>query len=154
MALPGSISLLRAGRDRKVVWLLGLSGIACLGIGAAALDSPAPTAARIGYEFSTPGGQGEFMTFYGGFYAGIGLFLLVATRLQSLRPGAVAFLACSATLAILVRVYSLVQFETTTIVFYQLLAGEILFAVVGWVGWYWVHQAQTVSGDEKTGGPA
>ena len=92
------------------------------------------------------------MTFYGGFYGGIGLFLLVATRLRSLRPGAVAFLAFSATAAIPVRVYSLVQFEATTIVFYQLLAGEILFAVAGWIGWYWVRQARPVSGAEGTGG--
>lgn len=154
MAGWDSFPLLRVGSHAKLVGLLGVSGVACLGIGIAALVSPAPTAAQIGYEFSTPGGRGEFMTFYGGFYAGIGLFLLAATRAHSLRPGAVAFLAFSASVAVPVRVYSLIQFDSTAIVFYQLLAGEILFAVAGWVGWYWIRQARTVSGTEETGGAA
>jgi hypothetical protein len=94
----------------KIVVLLAVSGLICLGVGEVVLVSPDTTATRIGYAFVTAGGKSEFMTFYGGFYTGIGLFLLLATRIRSLRPGAVSFLALSATAAIPVRIYSLVQF--------------------------------------------
>ncbi|WP_193310501.1 DUF4345 family protein [Halorubrum halophilum] len=144
--------MLGADTGTKLGGLLGLSGIACTVIGLIAVVSPTSTASQLGYSFASLGGQGEFMTFYGGFYAGIGLFLLAAVRIPSLRPGAAAFLACSATAAIPVRVYSLVQFDITAIVFYELLLGEILFATAGWVGWYWAHQARTVFGAEATGG--
>jgi hypothetical protein len=100
--------LLGTENHTKLDGPLGVSGVACVAIGITVLVYPEPIAAQIGYEFSTPRRQGEFMTFYGGFYAGIGLFLLAATRARSLRPGAVAFLACSATVAIPVRVYSLI----------------------------------------------
>ncbi|WP_162562624.1 hypothetical protein [Salinigranum rubrum] len=56
-----------------------MSGLAGLVIGLAALAAPTTTVNSIGYTFVTPGGCREFMTFYGGFYAGIGQFLLLAT---------------------------------------------------------------------------
>lgn len=134
MANGDTLPMLGADTETKLGGLLGLSGIACTVIGLIAVVSPTSTASQFGYNFASLGGQGEFMTFYGGFYAGIGPFLLAAVRVRSLRPGAVAFLACSATAAIPVRVYSLVQFDVTAVAFYELLFREILFATAGWVG--------------------
>lgn len=131
-----------AGSNTKLVALLGLSGLACLGLGIASLAAPTTTATNLGYEFATTGAKGEFMTFYGGFYTGIGLFLLTATRVGSLRPGATAFLAFSASAAIPVRVYSIVQFDLSGLVFYQLLVGELLFAAAGFLGWYWIDRTE------------
>lgn len=136
--------------DTKIATLLLISGIACLGIGTVAVVSPATIASQIGYAFTTPGGRGEFMTFYGGFYIGIGLFLLLAARYQQFRSGAFAFLALSATTAIPVRLYGFLQLGASEPVFYQLLFGELLFATAGWIGLYLLNQTdkrKLVSGD-------
>jgi hypothetical protein len=133
--------------DTKLTIILILSGVVCVVGGTAAFAFPVSTARGIGYAFAVPGGKGEFMTFYGGFYAGIGIFLLLAARIRSLQTGAVAFLAVSASTAMLVRVYSLVQFEVSQPIFYELLLGEVLFVAAGCLGWYWTTQA---SEDRKT----
>lgn len=132
----------RAGSNTKLVALLGLSGLACLGLGITSIVTPTANATRLGYAFAKAGTKGEFMVFYGAFYAGIGLFLLTATRLRSLRPGATAFLAFSASAAFPVRVYSLVQFNVSGLIFYQLLVGELLFAAAGFLGWYWIDRTE------------
>lgn len=124
--------------ERKVTGVLVLSALACIVTGVVALTSPTALANRVGYTFTEPAGKTEFTTFYGGFYLGIGLFLLVAVQRPALRAGAVAFLALSATVAIPVRVYGILSAETAETVAYGLLLGEILFAGAGWLGWHWL----------------
>ncbi|MFB6244042.1 MAG: DUF4345 domain-containing protein [Halobaculum sp.] len=128
----------RPAEQTTVIVLLGLAGVACAVTGLLVLASPTASAEQLGYAFVGPTGETEFRTFYGGFYAGIGAFLLVSARKEPLRAGAVAFLSLSATAAIPVRMYGILLFGSTDLVTYGLLFGELLYAGAGWIGWYCV----------------
>lgn len=127
----------------KVISLLGLSGLISLGLALPSLISPVEVASKLGYGAITSTGKGEFMTLYGGFYVGIAVFLLLSARFASLRPGASCFLALSSTGAFVVRAYTIVAFDLTNTIVYQLLVGEIFLAVVGWLCWYWIARDHT-----------
>lgn len=152
------MSTLRSSLGRRfspatvLVGVLAASGFGCVGIGVTALFFPVASASRLGYEFATVGGRVEFLTFYGGFYLGIGMVLLAATKRPNLRPGAMAFLALSATAAIPVRVGSMIQYGVSEALFYALLIGETAFAAVGWVGWYWTSRSGGDGGTDFPGG--
>jgi len=57
------------------------------------LANPAAAASWLGYTLTTPLAQSEFMTAYGGLYAGIGVFFALGLSRVALREGALALLA-------------------------------------------------------------
>ena len=62
--------------------LLFLAAIFCMFMGLFVLIEPERVGNILAYEFSNFGGKSEFLTFYGGFYIGIGAFLFYASLIK------------------------------------------------------------------------
>ena len=64
-----------------------ISAAVCILVGVWSLLAPTGVAAMIGYGFTGAHGYVEFLSVYGGFYLGLGLFLAVAARWTRWLPG-------------------------------------------------------------------
>lgn len=118
--------------------------VALYGAGQAvvALTQPATIAGVVGLDVTTPEARSEVMTFYGGFYAGMAALFALALVRRSLREGALAFLALALTGAALARLWTVAMFPLGTLTAATLLVAEVVFAVLGWYGW-WAHVRET-----------
>lgn len=115
--------------------LLGLAALGSLGISLAALFNPEFVADRVGFELATGLGRSEIMTFYGAFYFGMGLFLLVAAGRPELRLPAAMALTFAALPAALVRLATIFALDLQGPEPWGLFIGESVYAVAGIVSW-------------------
>ncbi|NBC33891.1 MAG: hypothetical protein GVY13_14550 [Alphaproteobacteria bacterium] len=116
-----------------------LGAAVCAAIALSAFVGWAGTAANLGLAFATPAGEVEFLTFYGGFYAGLTLFFLLALRSRALATGAMAFLALGNAGAFVGRVAAMAALGTASPLLIGLAVGEIVLAALG--GWGWRRMA-------------
>lgn len=121
----------------RVLCLIG--ALACAAIALSAFVGGEATAANLGFAFATPAGEVEFLTFYGGFYAGLTLFFLLALRSRALAAGAMAFLALGNAGAFVGRVAAMATLGTVSPFLIGLAAGELVLAALG--GWGWRRMA-------------
>lgn len=133
------------GSSRLPALLLGLAALASLGISLAALFNPGLVASRGGLELASNLGRSEIMTFYGAFYFGMGLFLLVAAGRPELRLAAAMALTFTALPAALVRLLTILTFDLQGPEPWSLLAGESLYTAAGIVSWTLLRQPRRPS---------
>lgn len=134
------------GSPRLPAILIGLAALASLGISLAALFNPAFVAGTVGLELATNLGHSEIMTFYGAFYFGMALFLLVAAVRPELRRAAAMALTFTALPAALVRLLTILAFGLRGPEPWGLLAGEALYGVAGIASWSLLRKAGGKSG--------
>ncbi|NBB69297.1 MAG: DUF4345 domain-containing protein [Alphaproteobacteria bacterium] len=99
------------------------------------LARPELVAPVLGLTLDTPLARSEFMTAYGGIYAGIAVFWAAGLVRGTLREGGLAFLALAATGAVLARLWTLVVLPLGVGAVAAVLAAEVVLAVLGWLGW-------------------
>ncbi len=114
----------------------------CAGQAVVALTQPATIAGVVGIDVTAPQARSEVMTFYGGFYAGMAALFALALVRRTVREGALAFLALALTGAALGRLWTVAVFPLGTLTAATLLVAEVVFAVLGWYGW-WAHVRET-----------
>lgn len=112
-----------------------LSAAVCILVGAWSLAAPDGVARMIGYAFTGPDGAVEFMTVYGGFYLGLGLFLAVAARWTRWLEAALAMSTFAATGAMLARLAGYLALAPAAGITLTLLLSEIAWAAVSALGW-------------------
>lgn len=112
-----------------------IAGLFCLGMGLQSILNPQSIADLIYFEFSRPAGTVEFMTVYGGFFSGIGLFLLLASAVRKHRESALLALGMASLGTFLLRAYGLLTIEQVPF-FFQMLALEAFLTVIGFAGWW------------------
>lgn len=105
----------------------------CLIMGVFVLIYTKDVSSMLSYKFLTWGGKSEFLTFYGGFYIGIGVFLLISSFVKRYTEAALLFLSLSSLGALIVRSTALLINDVESI-FYQLLIGELILLIAGAVG--------------------
>lgn len=126
-----------------VALILGVMGLMCVAFAAVVLVAPAWSGGAAGYQFDTPGGRVEFMTVYGGFYLGLGVFWLVCARRPSLREAGAAALALTSTGAAVARGFGIARFAAVDPQTLVLFAGEVAFTGIGWMAWYWSRDTES-----------
>jgi hypothetical protein len=124
------------------VIVLVVVALYCAGQAVVALTQPATIAGVVGLDVTVPHARSEVMTFYGGFYAGMAALFALAVVRRTVREGALAFLALALTGAALARLWTVAVFPLGTLTAATLLVAEVVFAVLGWYGW-WSHLRET-----------
>lgn len=126
-----------ADEDLRVTGTLCAIGLLSVVFGVVVVVAPEWAAANAGYGLPSEAGTVEFMTVYGGFYFGLGIFWVLAARMKGIREGAVASLALGSAGSGLVRGGSAIWFGVFNVQTAALLAFEIGFAVLGSAAWRW-----------------
>lgn len=105
------------------------------------LAQPDAVAALLGLTLDTALARSEFMTAYGGIYAGMAIFFALGLVRGTLTEGGVALLALAASGATLVRLWTVVVLPLGLGPVLGVLVAEIVLAVLGWLGWRreWRH---------------
>jgi hypothetical protein len=119
-----------------------LSALVCLGVGAWSVLDPGGVAGKVGYVFAGPAGQVEFVTVYGGFYLGLGLFLVAGAAVPGWLEPALAMSTLGASGAFVGRLAGLLAVATTAGLTVPLLVSEAIWAGASAVGWYRAWKAQ------------
>ncbi|MFP4361891.1 MAG: DUF4345 family protein [Alphaproteobacteria bacterium] len=99
------------------------------------LAQPDAVAALLGLSLDTALARSEFMTAYGGIYAGMAVFFALGLVRASLKEGGVAFLALAATGATLARLWTVAVLPLGLGSVLFVLAAELVLALLGWLGW-------------------
>jgi hypothetical protein len=99
------------------------------------LAQPDAVAPVLGLTLDTPLARSEFMTAYGGIYAGMAVFWALGLVRGTLREGGLAFLALAATGATLARLWTVLVLPLGVGPVLGVLIAEIVLAVLGWLGW-------------------
>jgi len=99
------------------------------------LAQPDAVAPVLGLTLDTPLAKSEFMTAYGGIYAGMGVFWALGLVRGTLREGGLALLALAATGATLARLWTVLVLPLGFGPVLGVLIAEIVLAVLGWLGW-------------------
>ena len=111
--------------------LILLVALPSIGVGVVSLFAPEFVAATVGFAFETPLGRSEIMTFYGGFYLGLGLFMLLGVFRPKLRyPLAIAMLF-TAIPSVLARTASILVLRISDGTVFLLLGAELAYLAVG-----------------------
>jgi hypothetical protein len=111
--------------------LLGIAALSCLVIGVVSLVFPAFVAGIVGLAFAEPLGRAEVMTFYGGFYLGMGAFLVIALVKPDYSRAAGLAMLVTGTGAAVVRLASLLILGVTATNGWLLLIGEVVYVLLG-----------------------
>lgn len=124
-----------------MVWVarivLGLMALYCAGQAVAVWANPDGIATAIHLALTDASGRAEFMTIYGGFFLGLGVFFGLGALSPRFREAGLVLLtlsmvATAATRALLIATTPTDPVSTVTLWF------EIGFAAAGAVGW-WAH---------------
>jgi hypothetical protein len=99
------------------------------------LAQPDAVAPLLGIALDTALARSEFMTAYGGIYAGIAVFFALGLVRGTLKEGGVAFLALAATGATLARLWTVAVLPLGFGPVLGVLAAEVVLAALGWLGW-------------------
>ena len=99
------------------------------------LTQPDAVAGVLGVALDSALARSEFMTAYGGIYAGMAVFWALGLVRGTLKEGGLALLALAATGATLVRLWTVVVLPLGLGAVAGVLVAEIVLAVLGWVGW-------------------
>jgi hypothetical protein len=99
------------------------------------LARPDAVAPVLGLTLDSALARSEFMTAYGGIYAGMAAFFALGLVRGTLKEGGVAFLALAATGATLARLWTVAVLPLGLGPVLGVLAAEIVLAVLGWLGW-------------------
>ncbi len=99
------------------------------------LAQPDAVAPVLGLRLDTALARSEFMTAYGGIYAGMAVFFALGLVRGTLKEGGVAFLALAATGATLARIWTVIVLPLGLAAVAAVLAAEIVLAALGWLGW-------------------
>lgn len=99
------------------------------------LAQPDAVAPLLGLTLDTPLARSEFMTAYGGIYAGMAVFFALGLVRATLKEGGVAFLALAATGATLARLWTVAVLPLGLGPVLFVLAAELVLALLGWLGW-------------------
>jgi hypothetical protein len=99
------------------------------------LAQPDAVAPVLGLTLDTPLARSEFMTAYGGIYAGMAVFWALGLVRGTLREGGLAFLALAATGATLARLWTVLVLPLGVGPVLGVLIAEIVLAALGWLGW-------------------
>jgi len=111
--------------------LLAIAALSCFVVGAFALVLPGFVADLVGLAFAEPLGRAEIMTFYGGFYVGMGVFLCIAlAKPDYSRAAGLAMLVTGGGAAI-ARLVSLLLLSVSGSVGWVLLLAEVIYTLVG-----------------------
>ena len=124
-------------RDARVTAILAGIGAITAILAALMLAAPHRFGRGLGYAFAAPSGTVEFVTAYGGFYLGVGVFWLVSAWRTALRAGGAALLAISSTGAAAARGAGAVALGVGDSLTLGLFAGEAAIAALGWAAWFW-----------------
>jgi hypothetical protein len=119
------------------------SAAVCLGVGGWSLWDPVGVAEKIGYVLAGPAGQVEFVTVYGGFYLGLGLFLLAGTVRTAWLVPALAMSTLGAGGAMAGRLGGAIAIGTGGAgMTFTLLASEVVWAGLSALGWWRAARAR------------
>jgi hypothetical protein len=105
------------------------------------LAQPDVVAPMLGLTLDTALARSEFMTAYGGIYAGMAVFFALGLVRGTLKEGGLAFLALAATGATLARIWTVLVLPLGFGPVLVVLVAEIALALLGWLGWRaeWRH---------------
>jgi hypothetical protein len=120
-----------AQRKLPPTLLLAVAALSCFVVGAVSLVAPGFVTELVGLAFAEPLGRAEVMTFYGGFYIGMGVFLAIAiAKPDYSRAAGLAMLVTGGGAAI-ARLASLLLLGVSGIIGWLLLFAEVLYTLVG-----------------------
>jgi len=123
------------GGGMPVAVLSVVTAIVAFAIAAATFIRPEETAGSIGYALLADKGLAEFITLYGGFYVGFGIFYLIAAATPGFRSGAMLLLMLTNLGAGTARAAVMLGSDAVASMTIYLLIGEAVLAVMGYVGW-------------------
>ncbi len=115
--------------------------VVCAAIAGAAVANVQETAATLGFAFAGSHGQVEFLTMYGGFYAGLAVVFLIGVGSRAVATGAMAVLVFSNLGALVGRVAAMVTLDTVSDLLIGLAIGEVVLAALGAWGWHRISRA-------------
>jgi hypothetical protein len=112
-----------------------ISAAVCILVGIWSSAAPEGVAQMIGLDFRSVAGRIEFVTVYGGFYLGIGLFLIVAALWRRWLEAGLAMSTLGASGALLARFAGYVTLAPEAGITVSLLISEVAWVAASAVGW-------------------
>jgi len=108
-------------------------GLLSVGLALPSIFNPEKTATLVGFTIAKPFGTVEIMALYGGFYGGYGVFLVLAPFIRNWLSPALALIGISGLGAAGLRLYGIFNYQPDDSLVYNLLIGESIMAVGGFL---------------------